>query len=174
MYMIEKIFDRSRLWKEFMVERVGLPASRAQAGFVDIIVESGIEEKTFLCLCAQMSKKIGSYNFREINYLHTLMGYQVVLQIMCDSEVSPFGEVFWLEHPDYPEIVFEIMPAPMELYKVYVVDQKMAAAAKTGDSILLSVPDLRRIADIVFVAEIPEHVEAKRRSWRQKHGATRK
>lgn len=47
MYMIEKIFDRSRLWKEFMVERLGLPASRAQAGFVDIIVESGIEEKTF-------------------------------------------------------------------------------------------------------------------------------
>ncbi len=169
MYMIEKIFDRGRLWKEFMVERLGLPASRAQAGFVDIIVESGIEEKAFLCLCAQMSKKIGSYNFREINYLHTVKAYRAVLEIMCDDTISPRGEVFWLDYPDYPEIVFEIMPAPMELYKVYVVDQKMPAADKPGDGILLSVPDLRRIADIVFVAEIPEHVEAKRRVWCEKH-----
>ena len=57
----------------------------------------------------------------------------------------------------------------MELYKVYVVDPKTAAAGKPGDSILLSVSDLGRIADIVFVAEIPEHVEAKRRAWCEKH-----
>lgn len=114
-------------------------------------------------------QKIGSYNFREINYLHTVKAYRAVLEIMCDDTISPRGEVFWLDYPDYPEIVFEIMPAPMELYKVYVVDQKMAAADKPGDGILLSVPDLRRIADIVFVAEIPEHVEAKRRVWCEKH-----
>ncbi len=32
-----------------------------------------------------------------------------------------------------------------------------------------SVSDLGRNADIVFVAEIPEHVEAKRRAWCEKH-----
>ena len=98
-----------------------------------------------------------------------MKAYRAVLEIMCDDAISPRGEVFWLKHPDYPEIVFEILPAPMELYKVYVVDPKTAATGKPGDSILLSVSDLGRIADIVFVAEIPEHVEAKRRAWCEQH-----
>lgn len=168
--MIEKIFDRSRLWKEFMIEKLGLSASFMQSGFAEIIMESGIDEAGFMLLCRQTSKKIGSYDFKEMCFLHAVGAYHAVLEIMCDDEVCPRSEVFWLKHPDYPEIVFEILPAPMELYKVYVVDPKTAAAGKPGDSILLFVSDLGRIADIAFVAKIPEHVEAKRRAWREKYG----
>ena len=105
-----------------MIEKLGLSASFAQSGFAEIIVESGIDGDDFLHLCMQSSKEIGSYVFEEINFLHTVKAYRAVLEIMCDDAISPRGEVFWLKHPDYPEIVFEILPAPMELYKVYVVD----------------------------------------------------
>ena len=54
--MIEKIFDRSRLWKEFMIEKLGLSASFAQSGFAEIIVESGIDGDDFLHLCSQARK----------------------------------------------------------------------------------------------------------------------
>lgn len=100
--MIEKIFDRSRLWKEFMIEKLGLSASFAQSGFAEIIVESGIDGDDFLHLCMQSSKEIGSYVFEEINFLHTVKAYRAVLEIMCDDAISPRGEVFWLKHPGLP------------------------------------------------------------------------
>lgn len=88
----------------------------------------------------QSSKEIGSYVFEEINFLHTVKAYRAVLEIMCDDAISPRGEVFWLKHPDYPEIVFEILPAPMELYKVYVVDPKRRRQANRATAFCFPFP----------------------------------
>ncbi len=163
--MIEKIFDRSRRWKEFMIEKLDLPASFMQTGFAEIISKSSISPERWLTLCIQSSKAIGPYSYEDINYLHTLKGYRAVLEIMCDDQIVPRGNIFWLKHPEYPEIVFETLPAPMELYKVYVIDEKIAADRKPGDSILLSVSNLGRVADVAFVSEVPAETEAKRQAW---------
>lgn len=55
--MIEKIFDRSRLWKEFMIEKLGLSASFAQSGFAEIIVESGIDGDDFCIFACSQARK---------------------------------------------------------------------------------------------------------------------
>ena len=138
--MIEKIFDRSRLWKEFMIEKLGLSASFAQSGFAEIIVESGIDGDDFLHLCMQSSKEIGSYVFEEINFLHTVKAYRAVLEIMCDDAISPRGEVFWLKHPDYPEIVFEILPRRWSCTKFMSLTRKRRRQANRATAFCFPFP----------------------------------
>lgn len=163
--MIEKIFDRSRRWKEKMISELGLSRTLMQFGFAELIVEAQISTDQFRQLCVLVSWEIGTFTYDEINYLHTLEAYRIVLEVMCDDEIQPQGDIFWLNHPDFPEVVFERVMTSVEAYKAYVVNPEIAAGRRSGDSLLIWVPDLERIADVAFVSQIPPATEAKRQAW---------
>ncbi len=163
--MIEKIFDRSRRWKEKMISELGATPSLTESGFAELIAETRITTDRFRELCVLVSREIGTFTYEEINYLHTLEAYRIVLEVMCDDEIQPQGDIFWLKHPDFPEVVFERVTASVEVYKTYVVNPEIAAGRRSGDGLLIWVPDLQRIADVVFVSQIPPATEAKRQAW---------
>lgn len=169
--MIEKIFYLSRAWKNGMISRLNLSLVPEKVTFADVISVGKVDGKDLMHLSAQTTKEYGSFSYEQIYYLHQLKAYQAVLEVMSDSDICPQGTVFWLKHPDYPEIVFETIPAKVELYKVYVVDSEMALRSKEGDSIMISVPYTGRVADMLFVEKIPDSVEEQRQQWLEQRRA---
>lgn len=163
--MIEKIFYLSRAWKNGMISRLNLSLVPEKVTFADVISVGKVDGKDLMHLCIQTTKEYGGLSYEGIHYLHQMKAYCAVLEVMSDSDVRPQGTVFWLKHPDYPEIVFETIPAKVELYKVYVVEPELAQRSQEGDSIMISVPSTGRVADVQFVEKIPDSVEEKRQQW---------
>lgn len=166
--MLEEIIERSRNWRNRMAFELNLPSSSYEQTFSDIVLATKLSNSHFMELCKEISLEIGSFNYRELNSLHNCKAYCAIIEIILDEELHLAGEIFWLEHPDYPEIVFEHFSEEMEVFKVYVIDAEEAAQFdKPGDSILLWTNDLERVASIIFVATLPESVENKRQMFLQ-------
>ena len=91
-----------------MISELGLSRTLMQFGFAELIVEgTNIDGSSFVSFVFLSLGEVGTFTYDEINYLHTLEAYRIVLEVMCDDEIQPQGDIFWLNHPDFPEVVFE-------------------------------------------------------------------
>lgn len=160
---VKNLFAKSREWKKFMVENLSLAPEFATKSFADVLTARDLSANELYDLLTQAAVKVGVFNYREETVARSIKAYQVATDILCDSRVVPQGDVFWLKHPDYPEVVFEKVPAAMEIFRVYAAEKEVAEIAEPEDSILFLVPYLGRVADISFVKEIPAEVEEKKK-----------
>lgn len=160
---MEPLLAKTREWKNFMVKQLSLPQDYVQKSFAEILTARKLSTDCVYDLLALTMAKVGAFSPQERAVLHQNKGYLAVLNILCDTAIAPSGNIFWLNHPDFPEIVFELVPGRLDFYRIYIVDAKTAALCRPEDGILLYITSLGKLADVYFVAKIPAAVEEKRK-----------
>lgn len=163
--MLEKIFYRSQLWKIGMISRLKLPFSSKKVTFAEIISVAKLDSDELATLCTQVMMEYGVFTSREMKYLRQMKSYRAILEILSDKDIVAKDSVFWLKYAGCPEIVFEAVSGKIELYKVYVVDPKMAELCQEYDDFMIWVIPTDRVADVRFVDKLPQSVEDKRQQW---------
>ncbi len=160
---MEPLLAKTREWKNFMVKQLSLPQDYTQKSFAEILTVRKLSTDGMYDLLALTMSKVGVFSPQELAVLHQNKGYLAVLNILYDTAIVPSGNIFWLNHPDYPEIVFEIIPGRLDFYRIYIVDAQTAALCRPEDGILLYIAGLGKLADVYFVEKIPAAVEEKRK-----------